>query len=73
MSIFDDKPELPNLRLPTMGGEFFWEDLEYQGGYTLQQNIITHHCRILDAENYRVAWGDEGPLRITISARQTYI
>lgn len=63
MSIFDDKPELPNIIFPTLGGEVFWTELDRQSGYVLQQNDITGHCRILDAENCRVAWGVEGPMR----------
>jgi hypothetical protein len=46
-----------------MGGKVWWNDLEYRGQYRLQQNKIDHHCRILNANNVRVAWGEEGPMR----------
>ncbi len=46
-----------NIEMPTMGGEFFWKDIEESNGYRLQQNTITGHARILGACNDRVAWG----------------
>lgn len=63
MSIFDGDNNPLNIPFPTMGGKVFWDTLEYQGGYVLQQNIVTQHCRILDENNIRVAWGEEGPMR----------
>lgn len=62
MSIFDDKPPL-NIPFPTLGGEVFWDNLEYQDGYTLQRNKIDKHCRILDVDDIRVAWGTERQMR----------
>ncbi len=46
-----------NIEMPTMGGEYFWKDIETINGYKLQKNIITGHARILNAHNDRVAWG----------------
>lgn len=63
MSLFDFLPERPNIKFPTMGGEVFWDDLDSRGGYRLQQNKVTGHCRILDDNDERVAWGDEGQMR----------
>lgn len=42
-----------------MGGEVFWTDLAEYNGWRVQQNTFTHHCRILDDEDMRIAWGGE--------------
>ncbi|MCQ2518009.1 MAG: lecithin retinol acyltransferase family protein [Lachnospiraceae bacterium] len=47
-----------NLEMPTMGGKYCWENIEERCGYKLQQNSFTKHARILDAEDFRVAFGD---------------
>ena len=56
-SILNASLSLPNIKMPTMGGEVFWTDLAEYNGWRIQQNDITHHARILDPENVRVAWG----------------
>ncbi|KKB36272.1 hypothetical protein QY96_01091 [Bacillus thermotolerans] len=38
----------------TLGGRVWWRELEEQNGYRLQQNLISHHFRILDPEDYRL-------------------
>ena len=48
---------LPNLRMPTMGGTFFWEDVAEIQGWRLQKNTLTGHWRLLDPDNFRCAWG----------------
>lgn len=48
---------LPNIRLQTAGGEVWWNTLSSASGWRLQQNTVTQHCRILDANNVRIAWG----------------
>lgn len=63
MSIFDGDLNPLNIPFPTMGGKVFWEDLEYRGRYRLQRNLVSGHCRILDEDNIRVAWGEEGPMQ----------
>ena len=55
--------EIPNIEFPTMGGEVFWDTLASEGGYKLQRNVFTGHCRILDSEDIRIAWGAERSLR----------
>lgn len=62
MSGFDGDWELFNIKAPTLGGIFFWEDLENRAGYRLQQNLITGHCRILDENDVRVACGGESAM-----------
>ncbi|WP_456271961.1 helix-turn-helix transcriptional regulator [Bacillus sp. AK031] len=38
----------------TMGGKVWWKEVNKDGGYILQQNIISHHYRILDEDYYRI-------------------
>ena len=57
LHILDAELSLPNIPMPTMGGEVFWNDIASYNGWRLQQNMITHHARILDSNNVRIAWG----------------
>ncbi|MEQ8175675.1 MAG: helix-turn-helix domain-containing protein [Syntrophomonadaceae bacterium] len=41
----------PKVR--TMGGKVWWNDVETTGSFRIQQNVISGHFRILDADNYR--------------------
>ena len=57
---------MPNIPFPTMGGHTFWTNLcEYQG-YKLQQNQFTHHARILDSNDIRIAWGTVNGMEKTL-------
>jgi len=38
----------------TMGGKIWWQTLEENGGFKIQQNIISRHYRILNKNDYRV-------------------
>lgn len=38
----------------TMGGKVWWSNLESRGNYRIQQNIISRHLRILDAQDRRI-------------------
>ena len=49
--------DMPNIPMPTMGGRVFWTTLAEHNGLKLQTNMITHHARILDKNNVRIAWG----------------
>jgi len=57
LSMGEKLPSLPNIPFPTMGGEVFWNELANFNGWRVQENQITHHCRVLNPDNIRVAWG----------------
>lgn len=57
LSILDEEISMPNIPMPTMGGEVFWNTLCEYKGWKLQQNMISHHARILDSNDIRIAWG----------------
>lgn len=50
---------MPNVPFPTMGGHVFWNELANVNGWKLQKNMVTGHCRILDPDDIRRAWGGE--------------
>ncbi|HTU26762.1 MAG TPA: hypothetical protein VMF30_15245 [Pirellulales bacterium] len=47
----------PNWRLPTLGGRHLWGDELFFHGWHIQRNAVSGHCRLLDAGNWRHAWG----------------
>ncbi|MBQ9521462.1 MAG: hypothetical protein IJR72_02700 [Oscillospiraceae bacterium] len=55
--ILDTEISLPNIPTPTMGGQLVWDTLAESNGWRLQQNELTKHCRILDPDDVRRAWG----------------
>lgn len=57
LDLLQKELSLPNIPTPTMGGRTFWTTLAEYRGWRLQQNTITKHCRILNAEDIRIAWG----------------
>ena len=46
----DTRPVYPK----TMGGKVWWRMVERKGEYTVQQNILSQHYRILDKEDGRI-------------------
>jgi pimeloyl-ACP methyl ester carboxylesterase len=46
-----------NLPLPTLGGKQFWADLHHFRGWRIQRHVYTGHCRLVDPQNVRRAWG----------------
>lgn len=48
-----------NLRLPTLGGRQFWGDVLYFHGWRIQHNVLTDTYRLLDPDDFRIAWGSE--------------
>lgn len=39
--------------MPTFGGRIWWRDIETKNGFTIQQNMISNHYRILDSNHRR--------------------
>lgn len=53
-------PPFPlSLANQTLGGLQLWTDHVYRDGYRIQQHAITHHWRLIDARNRRLAFGDQ--------------
>jgi hypothetical protein len=63
---------LPSLALSTLGGEQFWSDELVYGAWRVQRNVLTGHCRLLDANDVRRAWGTDQQCREALAeARRT--
>jgi pimeloyl-ACP methyl ester carboxylesterase len=52
-----DEPAETASGMPTLGGRLFWGDVCFRRGYRIQQNVFTHHFRLLDPEDRRCASG----------------
>lgn len=44
---------------PTLGGKIWWKDICTKNDYTIQQNIISNHYRLLDGSNRRICFSFE--------------
>ena len=54
---------MPNIETSTMGGSFFWEDIENLDGWRIQKNKVMGNCRILDPNDIRKGWGGESAVK----------
>jgi pimeloyl-ACP methyl ester carboxylesterase len=48
-----------NLKTKTFGGQQFWTDVRFVGGWRVQNNSETKHFRLIDSKNVRHAWGNQ--------------
>jgi hypothetical protein len=69
LNILNKEISLPNIPMPTMGGKTFWTTLCEYNGWKIQQNMFTKHCRILNSDDVRIAWGTKNGM---ISALKKY-
>ena len=47
-----------NFEWKVMDAGVWWDVLDEKDGWKLERNIVTGHCRILNPEKVRVAWGE---------------
>lgn len=52
-----------NLPFPTLGGKQIWADVFIRDGWRIQHNVLSGHCRLLDRNNIRRAWGTQDHCR----------
>jgi pimeloyl-ACP methyl ester carboxylesterase len=52
-----------NLPFPTLGGKQIWADIFIRSGWRIQRNVYSSHCRLLDRNNIRRAWGTQEQCR----------
>lgn len=60
---------MPNLALPTAGGNQLWADVAWDGGWRVQRHVWTGHARLLDDGDVRRAWGSEEACRAALQER----
>ena len=54
---------LPTVEGKVMDAGIWWRVLDTHAGWKLERNIVTGHCRILDPQKIRRAWGGETAMR----------
>ena len=52
-----------NLEWKVIDAGLWWSVLEERGGWKLERNVVTCHCRIIDPGKKRMAWGSEAQMR----------
>lgn len=54
-----------NLEWKVLDAGVWWDVLDACGGWKLERNVVTGHCRIVGPGRKRAAWGPEGRMRIS--------
>lgn len=50
------------INLPKISGDLMWIEVKSVSGWKLQENILTHHCRLVSPENAIHAWGEKNKI-----------
>ena len=53
----------PGISGHVMDSMVWWDVLDSSGGWKLEKNKVTGHCRIIDPDKLRKAWGREAEMR----------
>lgn len=48
--------------LPKVSGDHMWTEINNHSGWRLQENVLTHHCRLINPENAIFAWGQKNKM-----------
>lgn len=57
-----------NVETKVMDAGIWWTVVDEHRGWKFERNIVTGHCRILNPDKRRVAWGNEAELRRSFDA-----
>ncbi|MBR4258758.1 MAG: DUF726 domain-containing protein [Kiritimatiellae bacterium] len=55
--------DFPGVEGHVMDSEIWWTVLDSSSGWKLEKNKVTGHCRIIDPNKLRTAWGRESEMR----------
>lgn len=55
--------DFPTVEGRVMDSMIWWDVLDSSGGWKLEKNKVTGHCRIIDPKKLRTAWGREAEMR----------
>ena len=55
--------DFPGVEGHVMDSEIWWTVLDSFRGWKLEKNKVTGHCRIIDPDKLRTAWGRESEMR----------
>ncbi len=53
-----------NVEWKVMDAGVWWNVLDEKAGWKLERNIVTGHCRIINPDKIRVAWGDYSRMKM---------
>jgi pimeloyl-ACP methyl ester carboxylesterase len=56
-----------NFEWKVMDAGVWWNVLDEKAGWKLERNIVTGHCRIINPEKIRVAWGDYSRMKMAFN------
>lgn len=59
-----------NLPVRTAGGLQFWGDRRWDGGWRIQENVLTGRCRLLAPDQVRHAWGRFATCQVALEERR---
>lgn len=62
-----------NFEWKVIDAGVWWNVLDTCGGWKLERNIVTGHCRIISPERKRVAWGPESQMRTSFRKIHTQL
>jgi hypothetical protein len=60
-----------NVEAKVMDAGIWWDVLDEVQGWKLERHVLTGHCRILNPEKRRVAWGSEKNMRQSFATIRT--
>ena len=55
--------DFPGVEGHVMDSMVWWDVLDSSSGWKLEKNKVTGHCRIIDPDKLRTAWGRESEMR----------
>lgn len=60
--VLNEEIFLPNTPFPVAVNMPYWDTISECNGWRLQQNEFTRHCRLVDPDNVRRAWGTKNAM-----------
>lgn len=68
--ILEEIGTFPTVPTKVVNNHVMWNTLAKCNGWELQQNLLTQHCRIIDPDNVRRAWGTHDAMEKALKSLQ---
>ena len=62
-----------NVEAKVMDAGIWWDVLDEVQGWKLERHVLTGHCRILNPQKRRTAWGSEKNMRSSFATIRTQL
>ena len=69
-NILEEIGTFPTVPTKVVNNHVMWNTLAECNGWELQQNLMTQHCRIIDPDNVRRAWGTYDAMKKALESLQ---